>query len=336
VLLAAHKCLDGAAPFGHASSVTSPPAEGVRIGYADTPEALRAWVDDAAGSPVVDAVTQPGGFSPGVAARLRCADGSRAFCKAVSTDVNEFAATAHRQEQRITAALPQSAPVPRLLSTYDDDGWVALLLQDIDGRQPSLPWQPNELTRVIAAIDDLGDALTPLPLLDVPPVGTPQDRDFWGWRDLAEPGADRSGLPPWAAAHLDQLAALEPAWIAASHGDTLLHADLRADNLLLTSDQVWVVDWPWACTGTSWVDVANFAPSVQMQGGPPAGDVFASSRRTRSADRREVTAYVCALAGYFIGQSRRPAPAGLPPVRAFQAAQGDVALSWLAELTGWN
>jgi aminoglycoside phosphotransferase (APT) family kinase protein len=317
-------------------AVTNPPAEGLRTAYAETPDALRAWVDDAMGSPVVDAVTQPGGFSPGVAARLRCTDGSQAFCKAVSADVNEFAASAHRNEQRISAALPAAAPVPRLLSTYDDGTWVALLLQDINGRQPALPWRPAELTRVIAALDDLGDVLTPSPLLDVPPVGTPQDRDFWGWRELSEAGADRSGLPRWAATHLGRLAALEPAWVAASDGNTLLHADIRADNLLLTSDQVWVVDWPWACTGTSWVDIANLAPSVQMQGGPPAAEVFASSRRTRSADRREVTAYVCALAGYFVGQSRQPAPAGLPTVRAFQAAQGDVALTWLAELTGWK
>jgi hypothetical protein len=315
--------------------MTSPPAQGVRVAYNDTPGAFRAWVDDALGSPVVAAVTQPGGFSPGVAARLVCADGSRAFCKAVSASVNDFAVTAHRQEQRITAALPAEAPVPRLLAPYDDGTWVALLLQDIDGHLPALPWQPADLARVTAAIDELGDLLTPSPLSDVPPVGTPEDRDFWGWRELA--ASDYPiGLPPWAAAHLDQLAELEPAWLAAAAGDTLLHADIRADNLLLAQDRIWLVDWPWACTGQAWVDVANFAPSVAMQGGPCAADVFAASRRTRTADRDEVTAYVCALAGYFVSQSLKPAPPGLPTVRPFQAAQGTVALDWLAQLTAWK
>jgi aminoglycoside phosphotransferase (APT) family kinase protein len=249
--------------------------------------------------------------------------------------VNDFAVTAHRQEHRVTAALPPAAPVPRLLAAYDDGTWVALLLEDIDGHQPTLPWQPTVLARVITAIDELGELLTPSPLTDVPLVGTPDDRDFWGWRDLA--ASDRPvDLPSWAAAHLDQLAALEPTWVAATAGKTLLHADIRADNLLLTADRVWVVDWPWACTGQPWVDVANFAPSVQMQGGPTAADVFASSRRSRGAGREEVAAYVCALAGYFVSQSLKPAPPGLPTVRPFQAAQGAVALRWLADLTGWT
>jgi aminoglycoside phosphotransferase (APT) family kinase protein len=282
----------------------------------------------------VAAVTQPGGFSPGVAARVLCADGSRAFCKAVSAEVNDFAAAAHRSEQRISGSLPETAPVPRLLATYDDGAWVALLLQDIDGRQPALPWRSEELGRVIAAIDDLARALTPTPI-EAPSLGDAEDKDFWGWRELAAGSADAAALPDWAGMHLDQLAALESSWLSASQGDTLLHCDLRADNLLLTDDRVWVVDWPWACLGKPWVDIANLAPSVGMQGGPPPAEVFGMSAAGRDADRDEVAAYVCALAGYFVSQSLRPAPAGLPTVRAFQAGQGTVALGWLAELTGW-
>jgi hypothetical protein len=41
---------------------------------------------------------------------------------------------------------------------------------------------------------------------------------------------------------------------------------------------------------------------------------------------------VCAVAGYLTQRSLEPAPAGLPTVRAFQAAQGAVARRWLAAL----
>ncbi len=56
----------------------------------------------------------------------------------------------------------------------------------------------------------------------------------------------------------------------AAGGETLLHLDLRADNLLLSKkERVLVVDWPHACVEIPWVDVAFFAPSsVAMQGGP--------------------------------------------------------------------
>src|SRR5438552_9903126 len=44
------------------------------------------------------------------------------------------------------------------------------------------------------------------------------------------PGRDH--LDPWSRLHLDQLADLEATWADHAAGDTLLHADLRADNLL--------------------------------------------------------------------------------------------------------
>jgi thiamine kinase-like enzyme len=53
---------------------------------------------------------------------------------------------------------------------------------------------------------------------------------------------------------LPRLVAPESQWGEAWRGQTLLHADLCADNLLLTSDGVVVVDWPYAVTGAPWVD----------------------------------------------------------------------------------
>jgi len=42
------------------------------------------------------------------------------------------------------------------------------------------------------------------------------------------------------------------------------------------------------------------------------------------------------VTGYFLAHSRRPPPPGIPTVRAFQAAQGDIALTWLRERLGWS
>ena len=41
-----------------------------------------------------------------------------------------------------------------------------------------------------------------------------------------------------------------------------------------------------------------------------------------------------ALAGYFTHRALQPPPPGLPTLRAFQAAQGEVARQWLAHRTG--
>jgi hypothetical protein len=69
-----------------------------------------------------------------------------------------------------------------------------------------------------------------------------------------------------------------------------------------------------------------------MQGGPGPADVLALSRAGRAADRQDLAVTVCAVAGYLTQRSLEPAPAGLPTLRAFQAAQGAVARRWLAEL----
>ena len=306
-----------------------PPARGERVPYAELPEAVHRWVDRTLGARVTGAATQHSGFSPGVAARLVCADGRRAFVKAVSAERNALSVTMHRREAEIVAALPPGLPVPRLLATYDDGNVVALLFEDIDGRHPQLPWRTDELAAVLAVLDRLAGALTPSPV-PAEPLTVTHAEDFQGWRTLAA-RAPR-GLDDWSRCHLDRLAALEPAWVQACAGDTLLHVDTRADNLLLdAAGSVWLVDWPWASLGPAWADLALFAPSVAMQGGPDPDELLAGR-----VDRETLAAFVCAVAGLFTERSLRPPPPGIPTLRAFQAAQGHVARRWLAELTGWS
>src|SRR3954452_2065112 len=88
---------------------TGPVAAGVRVAYDALPQAVHEWVETALASPVVQAQTQPGGFSPGVAARLVCADGSRAFVKAVSAETNEKSPDMHRREGDVPDGLPPHA-----------------------------------------------------------------------------------------------------------------------------------------------------------------------------------------------------------------------------------
>ena len=54
-----------------------------RITWVDVPEPVTSWVERELGSQVVEWRSQSGGRSPGTADRLVCADGSRAFLKAV-------------------------------------------------------------------------------------------------------------------------------------------------------------------------------------------------------------------------------------------------------------
>jgi aminoglycoside phosphotransferase (APT) family kinase protein len=317
---------------------TGPPATGLRLAWGDAPAWLRAEVEDRLGGRVVEAITQPGGFSPGVAARLRLADGRRAFVKAVGPEPNPDSPGVHRGEARVMAALPRSAPAPRMLWSLDQHGWVALAFEDVDGAQPALPWRPGDLRRVLEVVAAMAVALTPAPA-GIPLIADRLHDSFTGWRDLAAARSagddDLAGLDPWAARHLDRLAALEAGWPAATEGPTLLHSDLRADNLLLTSTRVAAVDWPWACAGAAWVDLLLLLPSVTMQGGPDPEPTFATHPVAADADPEAVITALAAFAGFLIGGSRQLPPPGLPTLRAFQLGQGPVALDWLRRRTGW-
>jgi aminoglycoside phosphotransferase (APT) family kinase protein len=316
---------------------SSPAAAGSRVGWQDVPERIRALVEGWLGSPVVSATNQPAGFSPGAAARLRTASGWRVFAKAAGPEPNELTSAAHRQEARVAAALPEEAPVPRLLWSHDEGegGWVVLIFEDVEGRNPEVPWRAAELRRTLDALAELSDFLTPSPL---PPGGVVGHASEWEvvggrhWRRLMEERP--AGLDGWAERNLEALADLEAQAPAAAAGQTLLHLDLRADNLLLTPQRVLIVDWPHARVGTPWVDAAFFAPSVAMQGGAPPEELLSRLPQARHADPDALTSVVAAVAGFFTGEGLRPAPAGLPTLRAFQAAQGEVARSWLARRIG--
>ncbi len=213
-----------------------------------------------------------------------------------------------------------------------------LVFEDVEGRNPAVPWRVDELEETLEALAALSESLTPSPLPPDAVAGAASDWEVVGghhWLRVREERPAR--LDAWSARHLDRLVALEAEAPSAVVGNTLLHLDLRADNLLLTpEDGVLVVDWPHARVGVSWVDAVFFAPSVAMQGGPLPEELLDRHSHGRSADPEAITAVVAAVAGFFTGEGLRPAPPGLPALRAFQAAQGQAARAWLARRTGWR
>ncbi len=309
-----------------------PPARGVRLPWDRVPDPVRLAIEGEIGGRVVAAVTQPTGFSPGLAARLTLDDGRRVFVKAVSSAQNRHSPDLHRAEARITGVLPADAPVARLLGVHDDGEWVALIYEDVDGAHPALPWRRDELARVVDAIVDLHEVLTPPPLPDVRDVAD-EPGLFCGWRSLAERTPD--GLDDWSRRHLGRLVALEDRWVEAAAGDTLLHLDLRADNMLIRADgSVVFLDWPHARRGAPVLDVLGLAPSVGMQGGPDVDWLLARHPHAARAAPEVVLVLLAAIAGLFTHASLRPPQPGLPTVREFQAGQARVARRWLATRLG--
>jgi aminoglycoside phosphotransferase (APT) family kinase protein len=192
------------------------------------------------------------------------------------------------------------------------------------------------MTSVISPGVVLVQRLTPAPA-GFPKIGTANDGLFRAWRRLAasrEPERTRRlhALGTWIGRNLPILADYESGWTEAARGRTLLHGDLRADNLILDADRVFFVDWTHACVGAEWIDLLGMLPSVAMQGGPHPWRLWGKVPGTEAVNPGDARALLAALTGFFLVNSLEPAPAGLPTVRNFQRAQGLRALTWLRRM----
>lgn len=316
---------------------TPPPAQGIRQQWSDMPQKIRDMIQAYIGSDVVRTETQSGGFSPGVAVRLFTSDNRCFFLKAIGTDLNPRTVYFHRQEIQINLSFPENSFAPKMLwsvDDVDDTEWVALLFDNIAGQNPPTPWQGNDLQRVMQALGQLTETLTPSPIDSVPSASEYFATSIYGWctiRDNLSTYDER--LDDWSKRHLDTLCELESHAPESVAGDTLVHFDIRADNIVITDDDVWFVDWPHACIGASWLDVVMFAPSVVMQNGLPAEDLLRLHPSSRIANTDAVTSTIVSMAGMLSLRAMTPPPPGLPTLRTFQSALAKITRQWVAQRT---
>lgn len=301
---------------------------GHRLRWADVPAAVQKSIEAELGSAVVAAEGQRGGYGPGLAARCRLADGRGVFVKAVSPEQNPDSPVMMRREGVTAGTLDADIPAPRLLHVVDDGTWVALVFEEVDGRHPTQPWVGDDLRQVLRASVALGAGPAPPHL---PTVVEQFGSMLRGWRTLSDEGG--GGVSDeWCRRNLDRLVAIEARWEEAAVGDQLIHGDVRSDNVFLVDGPPGVVfvDWASTCVGVEWFDVVNLAPSVELEGGGTPDETLALAGL--AIDRDALVPMVAAMAGYFVERGRLADPPGLPTVRAFQRAQGEVTIAWLRRL----
>jgi aminoglycoside phosphotransferase (APT) family kinase protein len=309
----------------------------VRTEWAEVPAPAREAVETRLGATIAEAANQPGGFSHGVAARLQLGspvDGGarRAFVKALPA--GDHLADVLRNEIEVTEALPLGVPAPRLWFALEAHDWLLAVFDDVDGRHPDLA-DPAQLAAVLSTVDAMGRLLTPCPVPWAPAIAGKLGPAFGGWRQLREVGP-AAELDAWQRAHIDKLVALEAGWVDATRGDTLLHLDLRADNLLRTPDgRIVAVDWAHPAVGARWVDAAGTVIASVL----PV-DVADRTLRTGTGlagtDQAAIDTFLCALAGYWQRSSRLPAPPASPNLREHQRVRALAATRLLAHRTGWG
>lgn len=301
-----------------------------RLSWAHLPPSVRAEVERRLGSEVVSAQSQDAGFTPGLASILTCADGSSVFLKAASLVAQRAFAESYHEEAQKLSFLPDGVPAPRLLWTFTRADWVVLGLEHVVGRMPQRPWDDDELDQCLELLTQVADSLTPAP--PGPWSTFAEETAAWPacWEHVA--AHHRHLVGPYA----EEAAALARAAADASAGDTVVHCDVRDDNLLLADDgRVLLCDWNWPVVGARWVD-ALLLLVIARGDGVDTERIVASHRLFSDADADAVDAVLALATGYFLRSSDHPAPTSSPFVRDHQLWCGEVAWDWLATRRGWR
>lgn len=289
--------------------------------WAALPVSLQDAVEDRLGSTVVDARSQDAGFTPGLASRLLLADGRRVFVKAASTEHAAWVVEAYRRECEVTMALPPGTHAPRALWTVDDGPWFLAVHEDVEGSHPRRPWRGDDLDQVLTMLAENARLLTPPPSsLVLAPVA----------EELAtELGLVRRLDLPWReeCVTLAERALAEPA-------TTLVHTDVRDDNVLLTAAGAVTVDWSFVAAGPAWFDTVMLLLSVHGDG-LDTDAVLAREPLTRSVAPDLVDGLLALLLGYFTWAAAQEHVETSPYLRAHQAWYRDATWSWLSTRRGW-
>lgn len=291
---------------------------------------VRAVVEQRLGAPVREAVSQGAGFTPGFASCLLGEDGSRLFVKAASKQAQRPIAASYAEEARKLALLPvDRLPVPPLLWSHEDERWVVLGLQHVEGRNPTRPWDPDELALCLEALVQVSE------VLPVPPQGmelVPLHEDLPtlvdGWDRVAETA------PGWP--HLAEATALAHSYADLPDADHFVHADGRDDNFILTTDgRALLCDWNWPALGPKWLDVVVLLASAHGDG-LDADALLAANPLTRDADPDDVDAWLAALCGFMVEADARPVPSSSPFLGVHRRWWAAALWSWLSQRRGWG
>ena len=313
--------------------------------WSAVPRAIKADVEKLLGSPVARAERVYGGYAPSATFRMRLADGRRAFLKGVyplakDSGVKWDLENEERIYQECGAFMRPWAP--QYLGGAKAEGWHVMILEDV-GPQTMPPWTVAKATacaRSYAAFH----AKTygkPLPRW----LSRIEHQDFAPfWDRLASSGELRGTASlarrraeeaeEWLDVALPVLRENSARLLRLRPPFAFMHVDTRSDNIRLQGKLLRLFDWNFACVGPIEFDVAAFAQTIAMEGGPEPERVIAEYDLVLPLRPVALDASIAGIAGYFADRAWRPAVPGLPRIRSVQRRQLKATLGWAARHFG--
>jgi thiamine kinase-like enzyme len=256
-----------------------------------------------------------GGYTSALRGTVELPDGDQAFVKIAQTEDEKNWINKERQVYNWLAKQSYSA-IPELIA--ENDG--GMLLADLSHLDWSPTWTEQKLDLAISALEDLASLSEPAQqqpfftssLMDLPN----------GWQELAASGKTTDLVSPSQVATFAQQTADFD-----TGGNTLIHGDIRSDNLAYDAEnnKVYIVDWNWAEIGSVSLDLTAFLVSVKKSG----FDIPDRHRHLISADD------ALFLAGFWLYSGNQPPPRDddrARQLRIMQLESAKVALQFYNQL----
>jgi hypothetical protein len=233
-----------------------------RVAWQNLPAQVRAAIQARTGP--ITAVRTPGTGQNSPLAAIVTTDGGTVFAKGMPS--------AHRRvitQAREAATAPLVPHLsPALLWHFDEGGWNVLGYEYVEGRHADYRSGSPDLDLLVALMTDLGQ-------ISVPDHDGTFKRAEDRWRTyVSEPG------------HADLFA-----------GDILTHSDWTPDNVLVSADRAWLIDWAWPTLGAAWTDPACWILRLMASGGHTAQQAEQQAARLpafANADPDHVDAFALA------------------------------------------
>jgi hypothetical protein len=209
--------------------------------------------------------------------------------------------------------------LPEVLG-FDDDGLRPVLaLEDLSSAGWPPPWSEERVAAVRSALAAIS-ATAPPAHLNRQGLSTGPN-----WADIAADPEPFLALglcsDSWLDASLPTL--IEASAAAPLPGESLVHMDVRSDNLCFLDGGAIVIDWNHARIANADLDIACWLPSLHAEGGPPPESIL--------PDAPGLAAWV---AGFFCAHAGGGPLPEAPHVRPLQLMQSRTALPWAARALG--
>ena len=242
---------------------------------------------------------------------MRFASGKSAFVKHAT---DEQTASWLKSERSVYEAV-RGDFLPDLLG-WDGGDFPILILEDLSHASTVPPWTQEAIDRVFALLEVLARTTLPQSFRAL----TKYPEPFNGWHEIAKNPAAFVALglvtPRWLDAALPALLRAEAA--ADLSGESLVHTDLRSDNIFFHRSLTMLIDWNWACRGNPKFDLVSWLPSLHAEGGPAPWEF--------TVDEPNLIAM---QAGY-LGHRAASPPHDNESIRRLQEKQLRSALPWAA------